>query len=578
MKRPTRKISVRLIVVAAVLLALIAGVWLARSPIVAAAKEWRANSLLTRAEEAVDEKRAREAVQLAMAAWQLSPKKIETLRRLVIHGREVGLPDLSAITLVLFFHDDQTEADRTDILKWTLDRGDPTFFDQLFPNLSDEEQAKPGMRFLQARKLALQGRILEAIEEARTLDGDPELAAEVSLLLANLLPRLPGNPVAVQQAKDRLQPLLDHADDAIALRAWRSLAILPPNLRDPGADFDPEAWLARRSGVTAGDRVFARRLRVDRLPSGERPAAMKTLTADLLDDTEAVSWVVRWFLETGHGEQLLELPEKAFLTDASLFSARLQVLLEIGRFEDAERWLDQSPEGFPESVAGSLKAVFARRAGRSSEALSAWRRVIERASSLQIYGDCLSALRIAEKFGEKEAAANVAEVILSLPPNRLPASEHLEYLEAHFSDRLDEWLNFWRGIVRSRPGDAFAAEQVAFLELLKPEEVDSGIVLERTGQLLKRFPAAPRFRATHSLWLLSEGRDAEALETLREADINWNEADSASRAVYVIALHRTGSVDEARALETGIRWEGVGPIRRSILTTFLQSWKKPRES
>jgi tetratricopeptide (TPR) repeat protein len=578
MKRPARKISVRLIVVAVVLLALVAGVWFARTPIVAAAKEWRANSLLTRAEEAAVEKRGREAVQLAMAAWQLSPKKIETLRRLVKHGREVGVPDLSAITLVLFFHDDHSEADRTEILKWTLDRGDPTFFDQLFPNLGEADQAKPEMRFLKARKLALQGRLLEAIEEARTLDGDAAMGDEVSLLLANLLPRLPGNPVAAQQAKARLVTLLDHKDDAIALRAWRSLAVLPPELRDPGANIDPEVWLAARTGVTAGDRVFARRVRVDRLAPEARPAAMKELTADLLEDPEAVSWVVRWFLETGHGPQLLELPEKAFLKDSSLFSARLQVLLETEKYEDAATWLDKAPEGFPESVSGSLRAVFARRAGRSSEALSDWRRVIERASSLQVYGDCLSALRIAEKFGEKEAAADVAEVILNFPPARLPASEQLEFLESHFSDRLDDWLNFWRGIVRSRPGDVFAAEQVAFLELLKPDEVDKVLMLERTGKLMSRFPAAPRFRATHALWLLSEGRDDEALKVLREADINWNETDSASRAVYAIALYRTGSIDEANALEAGIRWEGVGPIRRSILTTFLQSWKKPRES
>jgi len=578
MKRSARKISWRLIVVAAVLIALVAGVWFARRPIVAAAKEWRANSLLTRAEEAADEKRGRDSIQLAMAAWQLSPKKVGTLRRLVTHGREVGLPDLSAITLVLFFHDDHEPEDRTDILKWTLDRDDPTFFDQLFPNLDVTARAEPQMRFLHARKLALQGRLLEAIEEARALDGEAELGAEVSLLLGNLLPRLADNPVATQQARERLLSLLDHDDDDIALRAWRSLAVLPPHLRDPGGDLDPEAWLAARSGVTAGDRVFARRVLVERLEPAERPAAMKELTADLLEDTEAVSWVVRWFLETGHGEQLLELPEKSFLGDTSLFSARLQVLLEGAKFEEAEIWLGKAPEGFPESVSGSLRAVFARRAGRSSEALSAWRRVIERASSLQIYGDCLSALRIAEKFGETRAASDVAEVILKLPPNRLPSSEGLEFLESHFANRLDDWLNFWRGIVRSRPGDVFAAEQVAFLELLKPDEVDPAIVLERTAQLLKRFPAAPRFRATHALWLLSEGRDGEALEILREADINWNEADSASRAVYVIALHLTGSVDEARALESGIRWEGVGPIRRSILTTFLQSWRKPRES
>jgi tetratricopeptide (TPR) repeat protein len=245
------------------------------------------------------------------------------------------------------------------------------------------------------------------------------------------------------------------------------------------------------------------------------------------------------------------------------------VLLDLQRFDEAKAWLEKAPEGFPESISGSLGAVFARRAGRDSEALSAWRRVIDRAASLQIYGDCLSVLKVAEKFGEEEAVRDVVAAIVSFPPNRLPPSEMLEFLEPRFATRQKEWLDFWRGIARTRNGDAFAIDQVAFLELGLEGEVDSAGHLERTQQIVRRFPGAPRFRATHALWLMRVGRNEEALTLLREADLNWNETDSIARATYALALERNGSAAEAAALKSGLNWAGIGPLRRATMEKIL---------
>jgi hypothetical protein len=204
--------------------------------------------------------------------------------------------------------------------------------------------------------------------------------------------------------------------------------------------------------------------------------------------------------------------------------------------------------------------------------------VIEYASSLQLYSDCLSILRIAEKFREPKAAVDIVNVMISLPSNRLPASEGLGYLEPYFADRSEDWLNFWRGLYRSRPGDGVAGEQVAFLELLHPDKADASVFLERTEQLLTRFPTAPRFRATRALWLLNAEKNVEALSLLREADINWNETDPVACAVYVIALRRAGATSEAKALESAIRWNQVGPVRRSILMSFLSQGNIPTGS
>jgi tetratricopeptide (TPR) repeat protein len=562
----------RIIILAVLLLALLAGLWFARRPIIDGVKEWRANSLLSKAEDAKTDGNGRQAIQSATAAWQLGPKKVETLRRLVTFGRQAGFSDLPAATLLLFFHEDHTAADREDILKWALDRGDPAFFDQLYPNLEEPSRGIPSVKLLHARKLAMQGRLLESVEEARALEASGALPTEVSLLLAEILPRLPDNPVAVRQARDRIHALLGDEDETIALRAWRLLPLLPAGLRDPGGTFDPVAWVASKPGATPADRVAARRLLVDRLPESERAAAIREHGLALLEDSGAVPYLVRWLLESGNGEVLLEFPETAFLNEVTIFSARLQVLLEKNRLDEAKAWLTKAPKGFPETISGSLGAVFLRREGRASESLSAWRRVLDRAVNLQVYGELLSILQVAERFGDEAAARSAVDAIVALPPNRLPASEALEFLEPRFVSKPEAWLEFWRGMLRFRPGDAFAAEQVSFLELGETEGVDAAAALERTEKAVQRFPAVPRFRATHALWLLHEDRNEEALKLLRESGLNWNEAEPMARVAYALALYRSGARAEAQALVAVLPWDRVLPLRRARLLSLMTEW------
>lgn len=559
----------RLLIFAGVAVLLLGGLWFVRRPIINAAKEWRAGSLVTQAEEAAAEKLGREALQLATAASQLEPRRLDTLRRLMKHGRAVGMSELPAVTLLVFFHEEHALEDRKEILEWSLGRGDTAFFDQLFPNIEGEQALDPEIRLLHARKLGMQGRILDAVEVSRDLEGDEKLGPEVSLFLATMLARLTANPAARQQARERIHAALENPDEKISLLAWRSLVLLPAEQRDPGSTFSPSAWLAARPSAIGEDHVIGRRIEVGRLPQADRIPAMERAARDLVALEGAVPAVVRWYLESGAGEKLLDLPEESFLGEVSIFSSRLQVLLDLQRFDEAKAWLEKAPEGFPESISGSLGAVFARRAGRDSEALSAWRRVIDRAASLQIYGDCLSVLKVAEKFGEEEAVRDVVAAIVSFPPNRLPPSEMLEFLEPRFATRQKEWLDFWRGIARTRNGDAFAIDQVAFLELGLEGEVDSAGHLERTQQIVRRFPGAPRFRATHALWLMRVGRNEEALTLLREADLNWNETDSIARATYALALERNGSAAEAAALKSGLNWAGIGPLRRATMEKIL---------
>jgi tetratricopeptide (TPR) repeat protein len=570
--------SRRVLLLVALVVVLLGALWFARRPVVTGIKEWRASSLVSKAERLAKEGSVREAQQALTAAWQLGPKRLETLRRLMLQGRVSGLGDLAALTLLVFFHDDRLPADREDILAWSLDRGDPSFFDQLYPNLDEEAAAAPTVRRLHARKLAMQGRHLESIEEARALEsalapeGDPEL----SLLIAELLARLPANPVASREAKERLHGFLGHEDESLRLRAWRLLPFLPPTMRDPGGDFDPVSWVAGLGEAVGVDRVAAERMRVERLPDEARPAEVEAVARKLLGDPGAAGAMVRWYLEAGGSEGLLALPEDPFLADSTLFSSRLQALLEVGKFAEAKEWLRRAPKDFPESVSASLEAVFLRREGRASEALSAWRRVIDRADALKNYGECVSILRVAERFGEQRAIEDVVKVIVSIPPSRLPSSEQLEFLEARYADRPGEWLKFWREMLRARPGDAFATETVSFLELGEvPAAAEPAAVLARTERALRRFPAVPRFRATHALWLLRDGKAGEALSLLREADYNWNEVDPFARAAYAVVLRENGFGTESAAMAAGVRWNGIGPVRGGVLAGLLAAASPP---
>jgi hypothetical protein len=192
--------------------------------------------------------------------------------------------------------------------------------------------------------------------------------------------------------------------------------------------------------------------------------------------------------------------------------------------------------------------------------------------NLQVYGELLSILQIAERFGDEAAAQSAVDAIVALPPNQLPASERLEFLEPRFVAKPGAWLEFWRGMLRFRPGDAFAAEQVSFMELGETEGVDAAAALDRTEKALKRFPAVPRFRATYALWLLREQRNDEALKLLRESSLNWNEAEPMVRVAYALALFRSGARAEAQALVAVLPWDRVLPLRRARLISLMTEW------
>lgn len=562
------KTLIRAAIALAVVVILALGLWAFRTPIGNQVKSWRAESLLSKSLKAVEEKDYRQASQSATAAWQLQTGGIEFLRKLLPQARELSLPELPEITLLVFLHPDAALEDQTEILRWTVSRGDAPFFHQLNGSLPKETRDLPEVKLIFATALAQAGRTIEAIEVARALENDPKEGTEATLLLSAILPRLDRNPLAWAQAKERIAALLKNEDPEIAMSAWRHLRLLPITHRDPGPEFDPLVWISNQPDVNAADRFLASQLELYRLPPEQRASGIEVITREYARQSEAVPLLARWFLEERLIDNLLQIPELEMKKTPELFTSRLQALIEVQKFAEADAWLDHAPDKVPQVVKESVKAALSNKLGRKSEAISLWQRCIGRAVSLEQYGDCIAILRVAERFGEKEIAVQMANAISELPIGRLPQGAALEYLESYFVERPADWLSFWEGYARNRPGDGFAAEQVAFLKLFLSEDAEPEKVLARLQQFQQAYPQVIRFRSTMALWMLKGGEADKAVNFLKTAATDWNEVSDADRAVFALALWRAGLEREGSSLEKGINWSLVTPIRRNYLANL----------
>lgn len=546
------------------------GVWLARTPITKAVKGWRADALLTRSEKASEEGNTAKAVQWAMASWQLQTGEITYLRRLYEHAVDLGLRDVPSITLLLYLHPEAAPEDQIGILEAILKQGDLTFFNQLLQSLSVERRTQPEVRLLIARSLGRQGQVLEAIEQARTLAALDKIGPEADLLLTELLPRLEQNPLATAEVAALIKRLVNTGTPEVALAAWSNLRLLPADQRDLGADFDPVAWIKTQPEATPTARILAYQMAIGRLPSPERGAALDAIQQELISQPEILPSLAQWLMESGETERLLSMEEGLFLHDQILYSARLQALIETGRLGVAETWLEQAPVSVPVGVVGSLRAVIAQMTGRRSEAVSLWQRELDRAQALQQYVDCMAIYNIAGRFGEAKVLQQVVDIITRLPSDRLPASQFLEFLEPHFVENPQAWLDFWIGLSRNRPGDDFLAEQIAFLSLLLAPADRMAATPELTGALVERHPGVLRFRSTHALHLIASDRCDEAVTVLKQAKVDWNKCDHGDRAIFILALWRAGIQGETASLERSLDWQGVGPVRRLLLTRITR--------
>ena len=66
--------------------------------------------------------------------------------------------------------------------------------------------------------------------------------------------------------------------------------------------------------------------------------------------------------------------------------------------------------------------------------------------------------------------------------------------------------------------------------------------------------------------LMKENQDAAAVDILKAAPVNWNEAPDWDRAIYALALYRNQNVRDAQSLEKGLSLDRISPLRREALS------------
>jgi tetratricopeptide (TPR) repeat protein len=294
----------------------------------------------------------------------------------------------------------------------------------------------------------------------------------------------------------RLAEKADRPDDA--RRAWEDL------LRED--DDDPEALLALgRLALGAGD-ASAARAWFDRLLNVSRDeAAARSAAAfawlDAHRPGEALA-IVDSGLRTGSEPRLHYLRGLALQDlrrygdaadafgavatddaelDAAARAARVGVLVQAGRVEEAEKAVDAALAAHPgDARLQAARAFVLERTGRSAEAVAYLGAALRKAGPGKAPSSLYEALANAqEKSGDPDGAVRTMQSLLARDPDDADAMNYVAYTWAEKGVRLDEAEKLVTRALALRPGNAFFLDTLGWVHFRKGEYARAVAVLEQ---------------------------------------------------------------------------------------------------
>jgi len=541
------------------------------TPVYRAAKGWRAGFYLTDAQNALEKKDYKRALQRAKLCLQYRNDSADAYRILAkVADARQDPRSLNLWTTVLQAVGGGTDADRVALgeaaLRENLLLVTQRQLDQLMVNPSPEKEVYNLAGLLAARQ---QKPALAREWFHKALELDPEYKrAEVNLAQTQLL--MPDNPKVEQAGIERLLELGKRSDEwgLQSLRILTDWSMARPDRRPPG--LNPAELLKTHPLAKIQDRCLAAQWEVQRHPE-KKTAIIDALlkSASELSETEQrdlAAWLNRM--------RLYEKTLSAFPLDAKspepLLLVQLDAMAALGRWKELDEFLEQETLLLEQPVLlWIFRARTAKELGRQTRYDLSWKQAARAAGKQPL------ALRYlayyAETLGDLPRSVEAYEALSQIPEYEMDAL--LKLIRPYEKlGRTGDLLSVLRRLLAMRPDDPTLNNDVAYLSLLLNDATPQ--TFERARKVYETDPQLPPFAATYALSQLRAGLPAVALKVMRNFKPGQLTAPG-WQAVYAAALEANGQKAEAVRVARGIDVQNLKPEEKRLIQGLLGSGKAP---
>ena len=353
------------------------------------------------------------------------------------------------------------------------------------------------------------------------------------------------------------------------------LAVGQGPFRDPSIDVlapsaeltDAECQILLRSLAGRTDRRTTILTLQLRLEPGRRDELVDAMAkAALADGTlPALAEAAAWFADRGEMVRVLEmLPKDKIEKNTALVTARLQSLMELGRLDEVQPYLDMSEPPVETYMLHCLRATAAQKSSRPQLVLGHFENAIAACSNQPSRLQFVAGY--AERVGQPRAAIAAHESLMRWPQLTYASGrEILRLVKPLYDTKLV--AGTLRRLSQFMPSDdsLFVADTYYGL-LLGESRPDARARLSR---LMAADPKDFTFPFLLALGELRNGDPAKALALMEGSEVDWTKAEPRVKAVYAAALGAGNQREAARQMARRIDLTVLTTEERQLIKEWL---------
>lgn len=337
---------------------------------------------------------------------------------------------------------------------------------------------------------------------------------------------------------------------------------------DPGRELsDAECRILLKSLAGRTDRrttILGLRSRLE--PERRAELVAELAKAALADGSlPALAEAAAWFADHGDLLRVLEmLPTEKIGKQTALVTARLQALMELGRLDEVQPYLDMTEPPVEAYMLHCLRASAALKGPRPQLVLGHFENAIAACSNQPSRLQFVAGY--AERVGQPRAAIAAHESLMRWPQLTQPSGrEILRLVKPLYDTRLV--AGTLRRLSQAMPSDdsLFAGDTYYGLLVGEPRPEAPA----RLSRLMAADPKDFTFPFLLALGELRHGDPTKALALMEGSEVDWTKAEPRVKAVYVAALGAGNQREAARQMARRIDLAALTAEERQLIKEWL---------